>query len=86
MLACGKVDGVFQTGNFGSHTKERFAYMQSQGIYPLMCMEYWCGWFDHWGCGKHAHTDAAPPPRTLATPSTWATSTSTCSTAARPSD
>ena len=59
MLACGKVDGVFQTGNFGSHTKERFAYMQSQGIYPLMCMEYWCGWFDHWGCGKHAHTDAA---------------------------
>ncbi len=59
MLACGKVDGVFQTGNFGSHAKERFAYMQSQGISPLMCMEFWCGWFDHWGCGKHAHTDAA---------------------------
>ncbi len=59
MLACGKVDGVFQTGNFGSHAHERFAYMKSQGIAPLMCMEFWCGWFDHWGCGKHAHTDAA---------------------------
>ncbi len=59
MLACGKVEGVFQTGNFGSHTKERFAYMKEQGIQPQMVMEYWCGWFDHWGCGKHAHTDAA---------------------------
>ena len=59
MLACGKVDGVFQTGNFGSHAHERFGYMKEQGIYPLMCMEFWCGWFDHWGCGKHAHTDAA---------------------------
>ncbi len=59
MLACGKVDGVFQTGNFGSHTKERFAYMKEQGIAPQMVMEFWCGWFDHWGCGKHAHTDAA---------------------------
>ena len=58
MLACGKVDGVFQTGNFGSHTRERFAYLRERGITPLMCMEFWCGWFDHWGCGKHAHTDA----------------------------
>ncbi len=59
MLACGKCEGVFQTGNFGSHAHERFGYMKEQGISPLMCMEFWCGWFDHWGCGKHAHTDAA---------------------------
>ena len=58
MLACGKVDGVFQTGNFGSHAKERFAYMTEKGISPLMCMEFWCGWFDHWGNGGHARTDA----------------------------
>ena len=63
MLACGKVDGVFQTGNFGSHTKERFAYMKEQGIQPMMCMEYWCGWFDHWGQEKHARTDAAASAR-----------------------
>ena len=63
MLACGRVDGVFQTGNFGSHTKERFAYMKERGIQPLMCMEYWCGWFDHWGQEKHARTDAAASAR-----------------------
>lgn len=59
MLACGRVDGVFQTGNFGSHTKERFTVMAQHGIKPLMCMEFWCGWFDHWGAEHHAHTDAA---------------------------
>ena len=58
MMACGKIEGVFQTGNFGSHTVERFGYMKSLGIQPLMCMEFWCGWFDHWGNGGHATTDA----------------------------
>ena len=33
--------------------------MTAHGIKPLMCMEFWCGWFDHWGCGKHSTTDAA---------------------------
>lgn len=59
MLACGKVDGVFQTGNFGSRTEKQFAVLTEHGIKPLMCMEYWCGWFDYWGCGEHHHTDAA---------------------------
>ncbi len=58
MLRCGQVDGVFQTGNFGSRTKERFGLMQEMGISPLMVMEYWCGWFDAWGNAKHATTDA----------------------------
>ena len=66
MLACGKCEGVFQTGNFGSHAHERFGYMKEMGISPLMCMEFWCGWFDHWGCGKHAHTDAAASARDFA--------------------
>lgn len=59
MLACGKVDGVFQTGNFGSETEERFSVMTAHNIKPLMCTEFWCGWFDYWGCGKHHITDAA---------------------------
>lgn len=63
MLACGKCEGVFQTGNFGSQTQARFSFMAEQGIQPLMCMEYWCGWFDHWGCGKHARTDGAASAR-----------------------
>ena len=58
MLACGKVDGVFQTGNFGSHAVERFGVLSAYGIKPLMCMEFWCGWFDHWGNGGHSTTSA----------------------------
>ena len=58
MLACGKIDGVFQTGNFGSKAEEHFAKMDTLGINPKMCMEFWCGWFDHWGCGKHSTTSA----------------------------
>ena len=38
MLACGKCEGVFQTGNFGSQTQARFSFMAEQGIQPLMCM------------------------------------------------
>lgn len=52
---CGKVEGVLQTGNFGSKSKEQFAIMKkSIGDKPLMCMEFWVGWFDFWG-GEH-HT------------------------------
>ena len=56
MLTCGQVDGVFQTGNFGSRTEENFAFMAQKGISPQMVMEFWCGWFDHWGAEKHATT------------------------------
>ena len=62
MLRCGHADGVFQTGNFGSHAKENFDYLRSQGIRPQMCMEFWCGWFDHWGNGGHKTT----PPESCA--------------------
>ncbi|MBE5802646.1 MAG: beta-galactosidase [Clostridiales bacterium] len=57
MLLCGKIDGVFQTGNFGSQSIERFRILSSYGISPQMCMEFWCGWFDHWGNDGHKTTD-----------------------------
>lgn len=57
MLTCGQCEGVFQTGNFGSRTEENFAYMAQKGISPQMVMEFWCGWFDHWGAEKHATTE-----------------------------
>ncbi len=50
----GTIKGVLPTGNFGSRTKERFATLSeytSGG--PLMCTEFWVGWFDHWGNGGH---------------------------------
>ncbi len=53
-LACGHVDGVLPTGNFGSHTEERFSLLKKHTAGgPLMCTEFWVGWFDHWGNGGH---------------------------------
>lgn len=53
-LSCGKVDGIQVMGNFGSRTKERFAVLQKYNDGgPLMCAEFWVGWFDHWGNGGH---------------------------------
>lgn len=62
MMAFGRCPGVFQTANFGSQTEERFGFVETLGIRPLMCMEFWCGWFDHWG-EAHARTDAAASAR-----------------------
>ncbi len=53
-LSCGHIKNVLPTGNFGSHTKERFEVLKkyTDGG-PLMCTEFWVGWFDHWGNGGH---------------------------------
>ena len=53
-LSGGRLPGVLQTGNFGSRTEERFAVLKKYvGDGPLMCAEFWVGWFDHWGNGGH---------------------------------
>lgn len=55
-LSCGKLDGVLQSANFGSHAKEQFEILRKHiGNQPVMCMEFWVGWFDSWG-DKH-HTE-----------------------------
>ncbi len=53
-LNAGKLPGALPTGNFGSRTEERFATLEkyTDGG-PLMCTEFWVGWFDHWGNGGH---------------------------------
>lgn len=62
-LGCGTLEGVFPTVNYGSDTEKKFTileqFMQEHGYgkMPLMCMEFWAGWFDYWGCGKHNHSD-----------------------------
>ena len=49
MLQGGTVPGVLATVNFGSRTGEAFAKLREyRAEDPLMCMEYWNGWFDHW--------------------------------------
>ena len=53
-LSCGKVEGVLQSANFGSKAKEQFAVLKKHiGNQPLMCMEFWVGWFDSWGDIHH---------------------------------
>ncbi|MFJ3085697.1 beta-galactosidase family protein [Streptomyces sp. NPDC086838] len=50
MLTGGSVPGLLATANFGSGAGEAFRVLRRhQASGPLMCMEFWCGWFEHWG-------------------------------------
>ncbi|WP_439081093.1 glycoside hydrolase family 35 protein [Streptomyces sp. WL006] len=50
MLTGGSVPGLLATANFGSGAREGFEVLRRhQPKGPLMCMEFWCGWFSHWG-------------------------------------
>lgn len=47
-------DDIFATGNFGSKAEENFQQMRDffdehGKSWPLMCMEFWDGWFNRWG-------------------------------------
>lgn len=47
-------DDVLATGNFGSRSAENLAalkaFHEEHGKnWPLMCMEFWDGWFNRWG-------------------------------------
>lgn len=47
-------EGVLPTVNFGSGADTHFDILEAkfEGKFPLMCMEFWCGWFDAWGSEK----------------------------------
>ena len=54
-IAAGGLDGTLRTANFGSKAADRFAALRDvQPTGPLVCMEFWVGWFDEWRTGKHA--------------------------------
>ncbi|GAB4578901.1 MAG: beta-galactosidase [Anaerolineales bacterium] len=57
-LLSGSLDGVYATVNFLSMPERAFASLRAfQPHGPLMCTEFWDGWFDHWG--ERHHTRAA---------------------------
>ncbi|WP_225831340.1 beta-galactosidase family protein [Streptomyces sp. NK08204] len=57
MLTGGSLPGVLATVNLGSHARVAFETLRRHRAKgPLMCMEFWCGWFDHWG-GDHVVRD-----------------------------
>lgn len=54
MQSGGSLEGYLPTANFGSDPKGSFARFQvSHPNVPLMCTEFWSGWFDHWGEEHH---------------------------------
>ena len=61
-LSGGTVDGALATVNFGSRTDEVLDMLRRElPGQPYMCMEFWNGWFDHWGERHHTRdaSDAA---------------------------
>lgn len=47
-------ENILPTANFGSNPKEHFPKLKAIiGDRPLMCMEFWIGWFDDWGNEHH---------------------------------
>lgn len=45
----GSVDGCLPMLTFGSRTEQSMEMLRSYaGDIPLMCVEFWDGWFDHW--------------------------------------
>ncbi|MFI6849179.1 beta-galactosidase [Kitasatospora sp. NBC_00085] len=58
-LARGGLDGVLRTVNLGSRVDAGLAELRTrQPSGPLMCSEFWIGWFDRWG-GTHVTRSAA---------------------------
>ncbi|MEG0857700.1 MAG: beta-galactosidase [Terrisporobacter sp.] len=55
-------DGILPTANFGSRSSEQLNnisdFMKANNFEgPLMCMEFWIGWFNNWG-GEFKRRDA----------------------------
>ena len=55
----GHLPGVLATATFGSRPESALAVLRRhQPTGPLMCSEFWHGWFDHWG-DRHHYRDPA---------------------------
>lgn len=58
-LECGGLPELLRTANFGGRVTANLATLrEAQPTGPLMCAEFWIGWFDHWG-GTHTVRDPA---------------------------
>ncbi|SMG19635.1 glycoside hydrolase family 35 protein [Paenibacillus aquistagni] len=59
MLQGGTLPNVLATVNFGSRPEQAFdKLLEYQPDKPVVCMEYWNGWFDHWGEEHHVRDHA----------------------------
>lgn len=56
-LQSGTLPHLLKTVNFGSRATSAFELLRKyQPEGPLMCTEFWDGWFDHWGETHHTRT------------------------------
>ncbi|WP_410676841.1 glycoside hydrolase family 35 protein [Amycolatopsis sp. cmx-4-68] len=54
MVELGSLPGLWRTMNFGSEPDRAWdTVARHQPDEPKMCMEFWNGWFDHWGEDHH---------------------------------
>lgn len=66
LLEDGTLEDVWATANFGSRGAENFAKVEEiMGKQPMMCMEFWDGWFDHWKMDKHMRPALEPHKKAL---------------------
>lgn len=57
MLSGGSLEEYLTVINFGSNSKDNLSKLKKfKANQPLMCGEYWCGWFDHWYEKHHTRT------------------------------
>ena len=65
MIENGSLPELHKTGSFGSRVGERLDRLRKhQPTGPLMCSEFWDGWFDSWG-GHHHVTEVEETVRSL---------------------
>ena len=54
MLNGGTLENCLAVANFGSKTNEKLDFLKAmRPDQPVMCGEFWCGWFDHWFESHH---------------------------------
>lgn len=58
-LSGGTLPDLWATVNFGSRQEQAFGELERfRPGSPAMCMEFWNGWFDHWGTRHHVRDGA----------------------------
>ena len=58
MRAAGSLDGCLAVANFGSKAEQHLTKLrEAQPGEPIMCGEFWCGWFDAWGNDRQGSAD-----------------------------
>ncbi|MBQ8550179.1 MAG: beta-galactosidase [Clostridia bacterium] len=60
MLSGGTLPELLAVANFGSAPADKLAKLHAfKPNQPLMCGEFWCGWFSHWYEEGHTHKPEA---------------------------